>query len=261
MTQKQWNSDGHGSHCPLSPWHSYLAPSAKTGQWPPASPSARRTGYQDRARTPLPVPSLVSSSGFCHDFCGWQYWPAIHSLEGRPGHIAHVGPQALEGSSQCPQDKPPALAGGPRPCPLTLRASLSLRARLLITRELGRLLVPPKLLLFCQSASPSGPGSKASLLQAPQDSAQPIRGRFMEAPTALWTQLLWNRDQGRAGPDSLPPAWTCQRRCPPVVCKVTDAFRKPLVSKRQSGHTLKSRKMAGLEGRRPWASSAIGRGS
>lgn len=46
-----------------------------------------------------------------------------------------------------------------------------------------------------------------------------------------------------------------------MVCKVTDAFRKSLVSKRQSGHTLKSRKMAGLEGRRPWASLAIGRGS
>lgn len=202
VTQKQWNSDGHRSHCPLSPWQSYLAPPAKTGQWPPASPSARRTGYQDRARTPLPVPSLVSSSGFCHDFCGWRYWPAIHSLEGRPGHNAHVGPQALEGSSQCPQDKPPAPAGCPRPCHLTLRASLSLRACLLFIRELGHLLAPLKLPLFCQfrllgaQASPCGPGSKGSLLQAPQDSVQPIRGRLMDAPTALWTQLLWNRDQG-----------------------------------------------------------------
>ena len=186
LTQKQWNSDGQRSHCPLSSWHNYLAPPAKTGQWPPASPSARRTGDQAGARTPLPAPSLTSSSGFCHHFCGWQHWPAIHSLEGRPGHIAHVGPQALEGSSQCPQDKPPALAGGPRPCHLTLRASLSLRACLLITRELGHLLAPQKLLLFWQfrligaQVSPSGPGSKGSLLQAPQDSVQPICGRFMD---------------------------------------------------------------------------------
>lgn len=61
-------------------------------------------------------------------------WAFPHSPQGRPCHNAR-SIQVLEESFQCPQDNHTDLAGGPRPCHLTRRASPSLRACLPTTRR------------------------------------------------------------------------------------------------------------------------------
>ena len=85
---------------------------------------------------------------------------------------------------------------------------------------------------------------------------QPVRGQFLAALAAPWTPLLWNKDRGEPAPPPSPRAQTWPGDL--VVCKVPDAFRKSLVSGRQSDDTHKRRKMAALEGRRPLASLAVG---
>ena len=53
---------------------------------PPASPSAHRAGGQDGAGTPVPEPSLVSSSGLCHHLSGRQH--SLTSILRKEGQAA-----------------------------------------------------------------------------------------------------------------------------------------------------------------------------
>lgn len=54
-----------------------------------------------------------------------------------------------------------------------------------------------------------------------------------------------------SGPDSQCPAWDWPRRCPPVVCKVTDAFRKSLASGNQPDHALGAERWQALRADSP----------
>lgn len=115
-TQQKWSSDGQSSNAPCPrgmPCWLY------SGRWGAslASPGTPGTGVQDWAHTPLTVPGLVTCHHSVHNSGGL---PVIPHREGCAAGPMWV-PRPLKMTLPCPLGNHPALAGGPRPCCLTLQ--------------------------------------------------------------------------------------------------------------------------------------------
>lgn len=146
-------------------------------------------------------PPHVSGGGLCHhpvaDSVGL---PSISHREAMP-----QGPRGspLRMAPPRPRDNCPALAGGPRPCRLTLRASPSLRPCLPSARTAWPL---PELLLLWPArligaqASPSTPGSESCSLRWAPRTAQPMPGTLRLR--ALLSGHIWFSESSLPHPRS-----------------------------------------------------------